>query len=265
MSITEFLELPEGKIAYDDTGSKSDQVIICVPGIGDLRQATRHLTPKLAQAGYRVINMDIRGHGESGTTFSSYTAATVGSDIVALLDHLDVHDAIILGNSAAGGSAVWAAAHSPLRIKSLLLCGPFVRDIPVNFVVKGILWACMYQSWGAGFWKVYYKTLFKAHPPPDLKQYAIKLHANLCEPGRLQALQAMMWASKADCESCIPQVRAKTVVLMGSQDPDFSDPAAEARHVAEALSGTVRMVNEAGHYPHVEDHAAVLEVLQELA
>jgi pimeloyl-ACP methyl ester carboxylesterase len=39
---------------------------------------------------------------------------------------------------------------------------------------------------------------------------------------------------------------------MGDKDPDFKDPAAEARWVADSLRGTYRMVPGAGHYPHAE-------------
>jgi pimeloyl-ACP methyl ester carboxylesterase len=42
------------------------------------------------------------------------------------------------------------------------------------------------------------------------------------------------------------------LVLMGTHDPDFKDPAAEADWVAERLSAQVRLVQGAGHYPHAE-------------
>jgi pimeloyl-ACP methyl ester carboxylesterase len=39
---------------------------------------------------------------------------------------------------------------------------------------------------------------------------------------------------------------------MGSKDPDFSNPAQEARFIADAVGGTLVMVDGAGHYPHAE-------------
>jgi pimeloyl-ACP methyl ester carboxylesterase len=48
---------------------------------------------------------------------------------------------------------------------------------------------------------------------------------------------------------------------MGMRDPDFPDPAAEARHVAERLGGEVLLVDDAGHYPHADDPEAVNPVL----
>ena len=42
------------------------------------------------------------------------------------------------------------------------------------------------------------------------------------------------------------------LVIMGSRDPDFKDPVAEAKIVAERLHGRVEMIEGAGHYPHAE-------------
>jgi pimeloyl-ACP methyl ester carboxylesterase len=67
----------------------------------------------------------------------------------------------------------------------------------------------------------------------------------------------MAFASKADCEARLAAVRAPVLVVMGTRDPDFADPAAEARLVAERLRGEVVLVDGAGHYPHVEQPATV--------
>jgi pimeloyl-ACP methyl ester carboxylesterase len=39
---------------------------------------------------------------------------------------------------------------------------------------------------------------------------------------------------------------------MGSKDPDFKDPAAEAQRVAAAVRGRYHLIEGAGHYPHAE-------------
>jgi len=41
-------------------------------------------------------------------------------------------------------------------------------------------------------------------------------------------------------------------VLMGTKDPDFREPALEARWVAEQVSAQLHMIEGAGHYPHAE-------------
>ena len=61
---TQFLPVAEGHIAYDDTGG-CGPLVLAIPGMGDLRSEYRALRPLLQQAGYRVVTMDIRGHGET--------------------------------------------------------------------------------------------------------------------------------------------------------------------------------------------------------
>ncbi len=65
---TQYLDRGEGRIAYDVTGS--GPLVVAVPGMGDLRSSYRHLAPALVDAGFRVATMDLRGHGDSDTTFS---------------------------------------------------------------------------------------------------------------------------------------------------------------------------------------------------
>ncbi len=78
--------------------------------IGDVRGQYRFLAPRLVEAGYRVVLMDLRGLGDSSAEFASYSADAVGDDMVALLQELGVDRATIIGNSASAASAVWAGA-----------------------------------------------------------------------------------------------------------------------------------------------------------
>ena len=66
---TAYVTRPEGRVAYDVAGE--GPLLVLVPGMGDLRGSYRFLTPALRQAGYRVACTDLRGHGDSDTTFAS--------------------------------------------------------------------------------------------------------------------------------------------------------------------------------------------------
>ena len=132
---TSFLEVGDGRVAYEDSGG-SGPLVVCVPGMGDVRQQFRFLAPALASAGYRVVTMDLRGMGESSVDWPDYSAAAIGSDIVALIAHLGAGRAFVIGNSMAAAAAVWAAAQVPDRISGLVLIGPFVRDIPAAVVER---------------------------------------------------------------------------------------------------------------------------------
>ncbi len=247
----QMLKLRDGQIAYDDSGG-AGSIVICVPGLGDLRQQYRLLAPRLEAAGFRVVTMDVRGHGESSVDWPDYSAASVGADIVALINHLGTKKAYILGNSMAGAAAVWTAADAPSVVAGIVLIDPFVRDMPTSAFLTAFLKVAMLRPWGPSFWSMYYGSLYKSAPPSDLPAYREALVTNLKEPGRIEAVKAMISASKNPCEARIPEVRAPVLVVMGSRDSDFDDPAAEADWVASHVHGKRLMVEGAGHYPHVE-------------
>jgi pimeloyl-ACP methyl ester carboxylesterase len=248
---TQFLKLPGGQIAYDDTGG-TGPLVICVPGLGDMRQQYRFLAPRLVAAGFRVVTMDLPGHGESSVDWPEYSPAIVGADIVAMIRHLGASKAFIMGNSMAGGSAVWAAAEIPDNVDGIVMIDPFTRVIPTSSFMLAFLKVAMLRPWGPSFWSMYYGSLYKTAPPADLDSYRAALVANLKQPGRIEATKALIFASQAPCEARIPNVHAPVLVVMGTRDSDFVDPAAEADWVATHLHGKKLMVDGAGHYPHVE-------------
>jgi pimeloyl-ACP methyl ester carboxylesterase len=250
-SPTQFLKLPGGQIAYDDTGG-TGPLVICVPGLGDMRLQYRFLAPRLVAAGFRVVTMDLPGHGESSVDWPDYSPAAVGADIVAMIRHLGASKVFIIGNSMAGGSAVWAAAEIPDNVAGIVMIDPFTREMPTSSLLLAFLKVAMLRPWGPSFWSMYYGSLYKGARPADLDSYRAALVANLRQPGRIEATRGLIFASQAPCEARIPKVHAPVLVVMGTRDPDFDNPAAEADWVATHLHGKKLMVDGAGHYPHVE-------------
>jgi pimeloyl-ACP methyl ester carboxylesterase len=246
---TQFLKIPEGTLAYEETGS--GPLILSVPGMGDLRAQYRYLAPRLAAAGYRVVSMDVRGHGESSINWPDYSNAGVGSDMLALLHHLDAGSAFVIGNSMAGGAAVWAAAEDPNAVRGMVLIDPSVRG-EANALLRFVMRVLIARPWGPSAWISYFSTLFPSQPPPDFKAYKDALRANLRETGRIESLKRMIISSQAAAAVRLAKVKAPALVIMGSRDPDFKQPEEEARWVAQAIQSGYRMIPGAGHYPHVE-------------
>lgn len=249
---TLFLEIDGGKIAYDVSGS--GPLIINSPSLGDLRGEYRFLIPHLVSAGYRVASMDLRGHGESSTDWADFSVAAIGSDMLALIRELGGGPAVIIGTSVSAGAAVWAAAEAPQLISGLVLVGPFVRGTMTwkDYLLRLLLLIMFSRPWGPAMWQRYYASLYPTHKPQDFEAYSAALRASLQAPGRMEALRRVLAAPKTASEERLPQVRTPVLVLMGSKDPDFKDPEAEARWVAESLSGSYQMIPGAGHYPHAE-------------
>jgi pimeloyl-ACP methyl ester carboxylesterase len=243
------MQTPQGKIAYDETGS--GPLVVLVPGMGVLRSEFRFLTPQLAAAGYRVVTMDPRGQGESSAGWKNYSVADGGSDILALIRHLNDGPVILLGHSMAAGSAVWAAAEAPELVRALVLVGAAVHG-EVGGALRLLLAGLFARPWGPAAWLRYYSTLFPSRKPADWEPYTAALKRNLSEPGRIEALHQVMIASKSASEARLARVSVPAVVFMGSKDPDFKNPEEEARWVAGRINGTYQMIEGAGHYPFTE-------------
>ena len=248
---TRFLSVDGGQIAYDDTGG-SGPLVLALPGMGDLRSEYRLLRPLMQRKGYRVVTMDVRGFGETSARWDDYSAHAVGRDALALLAHLNAGTAVILGNSFAAGSALWAAHDSPARVSGVVLLGPIVRDVKVSWFANLALKIGFAGPWRAWFWATYWNSLFPTNKPADQDQIKAALTQNLREPGRMAALQAMIGLSKADTAAIVPQSRVPAFVVMGTRDPDFPDATAEARWLASELHAESLIIDGAGHYPHTE-------------
>jgi pimeloyl-ACP methyl ester carboxylesterase len=246
---TRFLRRPGGRIAYDVTGD--GPLVVLTPGMGDVRAVHRFLAPTLVAAGYRVATVDLRGHGESDTSFDRYDDVATGQDLLALVAHLG-GPAVLVGNSMSAGAAVWAAAERPALVSGLVLVGPFVRDVPVNWAQRVALRVALLRPWGPAAWTAYYAKLYPDAPPADLDAHRTAIRASLARPGGWDAFVATTRTTHAPAEARLDQVGAPTLVVMGTADPDFPDPAAEATFVAERLDGEVHLVDGAGHYPQAE-------------
>jgi pimeloyl-ACP methyl ester carboxylesterase len=248
---TQYLERPGGRIAYDDTGGDGP-VVLCAPGMGDVREVYRFLIPHLVGAGYRVVTMDLRGHGESTARWSDYSPEAAGDDMIALLRHLQTGSpAVLVGLSFTPASAIWAAAEAPDLVAGIVLTAPFFSEVKLN----PVMWALSaLVTRSPKLWAdVFYRSLYPTSPPPDFALYRKALRTNLREPGRMAALRGLANASKSRANARLAGVTCPVLVLMGTRDPDFKDPEAEARLAADtAREGSVVMIEGAGHYPPAE-------------
>lgn len=119
------------KLAYDDQGQGA--ALLCLPGL------TRNMDdfePVLAayKARARVIRMDFRGRGASDyADFATYTPMQEAQDVVALLDHLGVERACILGTSRGGLVALMLAVTARER-----LSGVIFNDIGPDIMAEGL-------------------------------------------------------------------------------------------------------------------------------
>ncbi|MFD4993343.1 alpha/beta fold hydrolase [Cellulosimicrobium cellulans] len=248
------LALAEGRLAYTDEGT--GPLVVASPGMGDLRATYDDVAPRLVAAGYRVVVVDLRGHGDSDTTFSTHGDEATASDYVALVEHLDAGPAVLLGSSMAASAAVIAAAERPDLVRGLVLLDGFLREpsSPAKLRAMRVLYRlALARPWGAAFWASFHGSLNKGRTPARLAVHQAAIRANLSEPGRLRSFRDLtLQLDHRVVEPRVPHVEAPALAIFGALDPDYADPAAEAAWAEESLGATTLVLPEVGHYPQLQ-------------
>ena len=90
------------------------------------------LSEDLLAAGFRVIRLDLRGHGRSTRPPQGYHWSDHSADVEAVLDDAGVDHAVIVGFSLGGGIALEMALESSDRVEKLVLMSPVMPDRPFD-------------------------------------------------------------------------------------------------------------------------------------
>jgi 3-oxoadipate enol-lactonase len=120
------LALPGARLAYQVTGD--GPAVVLVHGFGlDMRMwdaQAGHLAAR-----YQVVRYDCRGFGSSGP-FDPAVAYTHAGDLLALLDHLGIGQAVLAGLSFGGRVVLQAALAAPARVRGLVLLDAVLDGVP---------------------------------------------------------------------------------------------------------------------------------------
>ncbi|WP_407316737.1 alpha/beta hydrolase [Isoptericola halotolerans] len=268
-----FLRLPEGRLAYTDSGATDGPLVVAVPGMGDLRSTYDDVTPALVEAGWRVVVADLRGHGDSDTSFTRHGDEATGADLLALVEHLDAGPAVLMGSSMGASAATWAAAERPELVRGLVLLSPFLRETlspGKQRLLRAAYRGLFARPWGAAVWAGYYSMISKGRRSPRHREHVAQVRAAMSDGAHLRSFRALTVAlDHTVVERRLADVQAPALAVVGALDPDFADPAAELAWVREAIGVPPEhgiLVPDAGHYPqHQTPDVVVPAVLGFLA
>src|ERR671935_719085 len=205
-SSTKFLDLPDGRLAYDDVGE--GPLVVAPPAMLDLRSELRFLPPLLVEAGFRVVTIDQRGMGETSGKWPEYGSIPMAHDLMALIRHLDSGPAIIYGTSNGAAAGVYIAAETPELVRGLVLSAPFVRDGQMSWVRRQLTGVMKIPFLTLPIYASYFAK-WEPKRPADFDDHLAKLKANLSEPSRRRGIRAYIFAqSHREAELRLGKVHA---------------------------------------------------------
>ncbi|MCW3034393.1 MAG: hypothetical protein QOK19_113 [Solirubrobacteraceae bacterium] len=106
------------------------RTLILLHGLLLSQDMHRPLAEDLAARGNRVITLDLLGHGRSDRPRDMwrYSMADYGREVVALMDHLGIDEAVVMGTSLGANAALEVAAASPERLRGLIVEMPVLDN-----------------------------------------------------------------------------------------------------------------------------------------
>ena len=110
------------RLAYSSYG-EGPRVVVLLHGLLFSRYMHDALARALAERGHRVLTLDLLGHGESDrpTDMWRYSMTEFGREVVALLDHLEIDEAAVMGTSLGANTTLEVASLAPERLRGMVI------------------------------------------------------------------------------------------------------------------------------------------------
>lgn len=207
-------------------------------------------------ARFRVVRLDLRGHGRSPVPPGPYSLADIGGDVLALLDRLGIARAHLAGVSLGGMTTMWLAIHAPERIDRIVLCctsaklGPPSKWADRARLVRaegtGAVADAVVARWVSPAWAV-------AHPE-EFRRLREMVTSTPAEgyAGCCAAIEVM------DQEDELAGIGAPTLVIAGADDP-ATPPDHGALIAARVPGARMAVIPHAMHLANIEQAPLVTE------
>ncbi len=203
---------------------------------------------------YRAIAYDVRGHGGSDVGDGQYSIEFFVDDLVALLDHLVIKQAIICGLSMGGYIALRAIERHPDRFTALILCdtrseadpneGKVKRSASIKTVkIQGV------KAFSEEFVKVAFapKT-FDSNPEiVETIKKVIQSNSPIGIRGTLLAL-----AARTDTSAALSNIKVPTLILVGEHDK-LTPPSASEAMKGKIPNAEMYIIPNAAHMSNLEN------------
>ncbi len=213
----------------------SQRPLILVHGLLLSQEMHRRLAEDLAARGNRVITVDLLGHGQSDRPRDMwrYSMRFFGDQIVALLDHLQIDEAVVMGTSLGANTALNIALTAPERLRGMVIEMP-VLDNALMWSALAFTPLLVALTFGESAMKVLARGT-RAVPRRLLPHYGnVMLDLVRQEPGPSGAvLQGLFFGRIAPHRNDRRTFQTPTLVLGHRRDPVH--PFSDAGMLAEEL------------------------------
>lgn len=210
------------QLYFEDHGQ--GRPVVLIHGWPLDQQSWEYNKAALIDAGHRVIAYDRRGFGKSSRTWGGYDYETFTSDLAALLDHLDVRDATLVGFSMGGGEvARYLGKHGSARIAAAVFAGavpPYLYKTDDN-PEGGLDDATIAQfqqgvtTDRAAFLEGFLDDFFGDKASDAVKHVAFGVAAGASPKGTLDCIEAF---GKTDFRADLAKIDVPTLVIHGDSD-----------------------------------------------
>ncbi|MEJ8672182.1 MULTISPECIES: alpha/beta fold hydrolase [unclassified Streptomyces] len=253
----------DGDLAYLDSGS-GDLVVLLHSGYVDHRVFHPQI-PALA-AEYRVVALDLRGHGASANASMPFRWA---DDVAALLRHLDAGPAILVGVSMGGLAATNTVLEHPELIRAVVTCGAATGEFQYTDAWTRALQAEMAGKLAAGDAEGWLDAFMKVVPGEhrslsDVDQDILRLMRDMAgntlskhTPGEKD-----WFVPVTDTFARASEIAVPLLTLNGGLEPADMLAAAE-RLAATVRDGRAEVIEGVGHYPNLEKPETFNRILSE--
>ena len=214
------------EIYYEDHGA--GQPVVLIHGYPLSGRAWDKQVPALLEAGYRVITYDRRGFGQSSQPVTGYDYDTFAADLHTLLDHLDLHDAVLVGHSMGTGEVTrYLGRYGPGRVATGVLVAPippFLLQTPDNpdgvpqSVFDGFVEAAQSDmpAWMKGFLDNFYNA--DTLRGTRVSDQAYQASWNLAVTASATAAVACISTWTTDFRDDLPKIDVPMLVIHGDAD-----------------------------------------------
>lgn len=202
---------------------------------------------------FRVVAVDLRGHGESDAPLWFYTMEQFADDLKGLLDHLSLSQAVMAGLSM-GGYVLFAFYRKyPDRVKALILADTRAQaDTAEGKAGRFAMAQLLYKEGAAAIADVMMPKLLSPatlQGRPDLVQRVRSIITGNQLSGIAGDLMAMH--DRPDSVALLKQITCPTLVIVGEQD--IGTPPSDARLMADNIPGArLEILRGAAHMSNLE-------------